>query len=273
MKDLSYLRNIGHVGDRVTAGKQIYHKVYLLHTDQIDTSKPFPQPNENREIGSIPLLEGQHWHCFEAVPYSPDDKTSSSKGDVTSTVTNTLSFILGGQRPEVYDFIENSQGELFYVVLQETDTGKMYLYGREFCPYILQTFERVNGKDGRYTTVTMGNESFDMPLVYVGSVQLQPPVELAADATTITFKAAGQYRTSAANTIETTINAFTGLSDSDTGRNIEIIGGGGAKPAKIAETDGIILRNATEWTGNAGSSIIFRVLDPSTLVEVSRTQS
>ena len=58
--------NIGRVGDRVTAGSQIHYKLYLVHESQVDRSKPFPKPNASREIGSIPLLEGQYWHCFPA---------------------------------------------------------------------------------------------------------------------------------------------------------------------------------------------------------------
>lgn len=272
MEGLNFIKNIGRVGDRVTAGKQIHYRIYLLHVDQVDTSKPFPKPNANREIASIPLLEGQYWHAFDTVAYSPQESTSSSKGDITSTVTNTLSFVLGGHRQEVLDFVENSQGELFYVVLKEIDTGKMYLYGREYNPYILQTIERVNNGDGRYTTITLGNESFDMPLEYVGTVDLQAPVALAADVTTIAFTAAGQYKTSAENTAEKTIATFTGLSASDAGRTVEILGGGGTNPTKIAETDGIVLRDGTAWIGTAGSSITFRVLDASTLVEIARTQ-
>ncbi len=262
--------NIGRVGDRVTAGKQIHYRIYLLHVDQIDGTVPFPKPNSNREIGSIPLLQGQYWHFFDVVSYSPDDKSSSSKGDITSTVTNSLSFVLGGQRPEVYNFIENSQGELFYVILQEIDTGKRYLYGREFNPYILQTFERTNGKDGRYTTVTFGNESFDMPLEYIGATTLQPATAIAADATSIAFTAAAQYKTSAANTADATIASFTGLTLADQGRNIEILGGGGEYPTTIEDSERFVLQNGLAWTGTAGSSIIFRVLDAATLVEVSR---
>lgn len=266
------LVNIKRVGDRVTAGSQIHYRIYLIHVDQVDTSKPFPKPS-GREIGTIPLLSGQYWHYFEVVSYTPDDKSSSSKGDITSTVSNTLAFTLGGQRAEVYDFIENNQGELFYIVLQEIDTGKKYLYGREFNPYILQTFERSNNKDGRYTTVTFGNSSFDMPLEYVGAIELQPATAIAADATTVALTAAQQYVTSAENTAPTTIASFTGLSVNDEGRTIEIVGGGGTNPSQIAETDGIVLRNGTTWSGKAGSSIIFRVLDASTLVELSRIQT
>jgi hypothetical protein len=265
--------NIKHVGDRVTAGSQIHYRVYLVHVDQIDPDKAFPKPNANREIGTIPLLQGQYWHYLEAVAYSLDDKSTSTKGDVTSTVENTLAFVLGGQRPEVYDFLENNQGELFYIVLQEIDTGKKYLYGREFCPYILQTFERLNNKDGRYSTLTFGNSSFDMPLIYTGAVELQPATAIAADATTVALSGAQQYKTSADNTKATVIASFTGLSASDEGRLIEIVGGGGAHPTQIEETDGIVLRNGTTWSGKAGSSIIFRVLDASTLVEVSRVQT
>lgn len=263
--------NIKHVGDRVTAGSQIHYRAYFIHVDQIDPARPFPKPNANREIATIPLLEGQYWHYFEAVAYSLDDKSTSSKGDVTSTVENTLALVLGGQRSEVYDFLENNQGELFYIVLQEIDTGKKYLYGREFCPYILQTFERLNNKDGRYTTVTFGNSSFDMPLLYTGTVELQPATAIAADATSVAITGASQYKTPADNAAATTIASVTGLSASDEGRLIEFIGGGGTYPTQIEDTDGLVLRNGTTWTGTAGSSIVFRVLDAATLVEVSRS--
>ncbi|MBR2478337.1 MAG: hypothetical protein IKB48_05740 [Bacteroidales bacterium] len=268
---MALIGNIGRVSDKFTAGKQIIARVILITLDQIDESVPFPTPNAAREVGTIPLKKGEFMHSFQAIDDSLEDKSSGSKGDITTEVTNEFTFILGGHRGQIHQFLEDHAGDRFIIIYQMTDRS-YWVLGNDLKPMLLKSFERLNGKDSRSATVTFGNTSFEQPYKYVGSIVTVPPVELAADATSIAFSAAQQY-TTGDNAGATTIATFSGLSASDIGRTVEICGGGGAYPTQIAETDGIILRGGETWIGNAGSSIVFQVLDANTLVEVSRVQT
>lgn len=269
---MALIGNIGRVSDKHTAGKQIVSKIIMIALDQVDDTVPFPVPNAAREIGTIPLKKGEHMHIFQAIDDSIEDKSSGSKGDITTEVTNELTYILGGHRAQIHQFLEDHAGDRFIIIYQMTDRS-YWVQGNDLKPMLLKSFERLNGKDSRSATVTFGNTSFEQPYRYVGAIVTAAPVELGADATSISFTAAQQYITSDANSSSTTIESFTGLSVSDVGRTVEICGGGGAYPSQIAETEGIILRGGETWKGNAGSSIIFQVLDANTLVEVSRVQT
>lgn len=268
---MALIGNIGRVSDKFTAGKQIISKVILITLDQVDDTVPFPTPNAARELGTIPLKKGEHMHIFQAIDDSLEDKSSGSKGDITTEVTNEFSFILGGHRTQIHQFLEEHAGDRFILIYQMSDRS-YWVVGNDLKPMLLKSFERLNGKDSRSATVTFGNTSFEQPYKYVGAITTVAPVELAANTTNVAFTSAQQY-TTGDNTSATIIATFSGLSASDIGRTVEICGGGGAHPSQIAETDGIILRGGETWIGNAGSSIIFQVLDANTLVEVSRVQT
>lgn len=264
--------NINRSTDKETSGSQIVSKVWLIALDQLDDTVPFPKPNGAGELATIPLKAGEYMHYFEAVDNSLEDKSTGAKGDITTAVTNTFSFIMGGNKAALLKFLEDHPGDRFIIIYQLADDRTYHVLGSDIKPMILKSFDRVTGKDSRSTSLAFENNSFEQPKKYIGAIVKQDPTQLAADATTIAFTSAPQYVT-AANTVPTAINAFTGLTSLDEGRLIEVKGGGGPNASTIAEVAGIVLKGSETWIGNLGSSIIFRVLDAATLVEVSRTQS
>ncbi len=268
---MALIGNIGRVSDKYTAGKQIISKVILVTLDQIDESVPFPTPNASREVGTIPLKKGETMHVFNAIDDSLEEKSSGTKGDITTEVVNEFTFILGGHRLQIHQFLEEHAGDRFILIYQMSDRS-YWIAGNDLKPMLLKSFERLNGKDSRSASVTFGNTSFEQPYKYVGSIITAAPVVMAPDVTTIAFSAAQQY-TTGANTQPTTISSFTGLSSSDIGRTVEICGGGGDNATQIQEAAGFVLRGGETWIGNAGSRIIFQIFDDSTLVEVSRVQT
>ena len=263
--------SLKRVTDKDTAGNSIIARVWLIALDQIDEDVAFPVANSSGEIGTIPLKTGEYMHYFDCIDNSLEDKSSGAKGDVTTAVTNTFSFIIGGLRQKLLEFLEGHAGDRFIIIYQMEDRSYRLL-GNDLKPMLLKSFERTNGKDSRSTTLTFENTSFEQPKIYVGSIVKIDPVQLAADAVSIAFTRADEYKTGA-NTVASAIASFTGLSTSDIGRHVEIIGTGGSHPTTIAETAGFVLVDGTTWTGNSGSRIIFKVLDINTLVEISRVQT
>ena len=63
------------------------------------------------------------------------------------------------------------------------------------------------------------------------------------------------------------------LVKSDKGRFITLVGAGTDKAATIADGSTFVLEEGATWTAKTGASITFRVLDTTTLVEVSRTEA
>ena len=91
-----------------------------------------------------------------------------------------------------------------------------------------------------------------------------------AGATALSIKATNNsYQIPDGSSETYAIATVTGLTNNDKGRFITLNGMGTDKAATIADGTTFILEDGATWTAKAGSSITFRVLDPSTLIEVS----
>ena len=66
---------------------------------------------------------------------------------------------------------------------------------------------------------------------------------------------------------------MSGLSKADKGRYITLIGAGSDKAATIADGATFVLEEGATWTAKTGATITFRILDTTTLIEVSRTEA
>src|SRR3712207_3483456 len=66
LASMPVLGHIDDVSDRDTHGSDISYLVYPVALDQIDRTKPFPQPNASREVAPVPLKPGEIPHYFEA---------------------------------------------------------------------------------------------------------------------------------------------------------------------------------------------------------------
>lgn len=269
---MALIGNIEGTSDKDSAGAQIASKVWLIHTKQLDLSTSFPVAADGK-IGTIPLQSGEYMHYFESIEDSQEDKSAGTKGDVTTEVKNTFSFILGGNKRKAVQFLEDLAGESFIIIYQMAGDRKYYVLGNDLKPMKLQSFERTNNKTQRSVTLTFENTSFVQPLEYTGNIITQEASAIAADATSVAVSSADVYKTSSVNTQATVIAGFTGIAAADVGRTITIQGGGGTYPSKISSTTAIILKDDAQWTGNAGSSIVLRVFDETTFVEESRIQT
>ena len=81
---MAVVGNVDDVSDRDTHGSAISYIVYLVALDQIDRTKPFPQPNAQREVAPIPLKPGEIPHYFEAHDI-PSFTATTEKGDITTS--------------------------------------------------------------------------------------------------------------------------------------------------------------------------------------------
>jgi len=269
---MAAIGNIDGVNDQSTAGRQIAYRVWLVHVSQIDPDEAYPEPNANREVGTIPLLEGEYMHYFEAIDDTLTDGSTGEKGDITTDVTNSFGFTMGGDGAKLYDFIEDYAGGRFIIIYQKCSTGEYFVAGTQCKPMILQSFERKRDNEANAVIFTFQNKSFKQPYKYVGSITKTTPQTVPADAIDLAIVAGKDQYQLTDNTAPTTLATVSGITTSMYGKHIEVLGSGGSNPSTIDDNTVFILIDGETWTGNAGSRISFRIHDDATLVEVPGTR-
>lgn len=272
---LASMAAIGHlddVSDRDTHGSDISYIVYLIAVDQIDRTREFPQPNASREVAPVPLKAGEIPHYFEAHDI-PTFTGTTEKGDITTTGENNFVIIMGGARVPLYNFIEEYSGGRFILLFKHLKSKQWYILGELERPMILSATESKDDKDGRYTTFTFKRNSVDLPLLYTGNPAVIASVEVAPGVTNIAVSpSSNTYKIANGTSSAAAIATVSGLTKSDKGRYITIVGAGADKPATITDGTTFVLEDGATWTAKAGASITFRILDTATLIEVSRIE-
>lgn len=268
--------SVDDVSDRLTTGENLCTQVYLIDVnEQIDKCKPFPSPNAAREVGTIPMLEGEYMRYFQAHSI-PTYIGKGDKGDVTTSGTNTFTMIMGGMTDKLLTFCEQHAGNKFIIIFKEVGDTSWKILGDLDRPVTLKSFEGKNDKDGRYITFTFERPSILQYYTYSGSLITQAPAINAADSTTLAI-VSGQdnYTIPDGSAAAYAISAVSGLTANDKGRIITLIGSGTTKSATIADGSVFILEDSTTFTAKSGSKLVLRVMDANTLVEVqgSRIQT
>ncbi len=264
--------SINDVADKDTSGNAIGYKVWLIPVSDIDDTVPFPTVNVNREVASIPLKSGKFMHYFEAhvIPTFISNGTKEANA-VTITGTNTFTVIMGGNRAELLNFIENYAGTKFVIIFQECESGIMQGIGNPCKPVVLSTYENKNDADSRSVTFTFTQITIQQPWTYIGSIITQDPVTVPAGTTTLPVVAGNnRYILPDGSSATYAINAISGITAADIGRVITVIGDGAANAATVADGDPFLLVDGATWTASKGKELHLKVFDANTLIEVSR---
>ncbi len=180
MASLVALASIDDVSDRDTHGSAISYIVYLYHVSIIDRTQAFPQPNGEREVAQIPLVENKYPIYFEAHDI-PTLVSNTEKGDITTSGENIFTIILGGDRDQIKSFIEEYSGGKFVLVYKHVKENQWHILGELERPMILRNTETKDDKDGRYTTFTFGRTSVDLPCIYTGNPTTESQAEVEDD--------------------------------------------------------------------------------------------
>lgn len=170
---INIIPNIAAVGDQESQGKRIFNKVYIILDDEVDYSK-LPEITvtaEARTCAALTLKAGAKWAEINFAKNTAGRTSEGSQGDITTTVTNTLTGTIGGQRIEVDNFVENFVGRAVHVVEVDRFTQKKYILTRPYSPMFVSAFSARKNADNTSTDVTFSNESFFQPLEYLGSVE------------------------------------------------------------------------------------------------------
>lgn len=275
MASMMAIGSIDDVADKEVAGESIAYKVWLIETRQLDGSRSFPIPNASREVSSLPMLDGEYMHYFEAHDI-PTYTSSGEKGDLTISSTNTFTIIMGGVRDKLLNFIEEKAGCKFIIIFQECESNNRFILGNPCKPMVLKSFNLKNDKENRSVTFTFENKSIKQYHKYVGDIVVKDAVTLTAGTTTLaTQPGVNTYKVPNGSSATYALATVSGLTASDKGRTITLVGTGSDKAATVADNTSFVLEDGATWTAKAGSQISFRVLDSTTLVEIqgSRIQT
>lgn len=268
---MALIGNVDDQTDAFTQPNQIAYEVVLTALDQVDGTAQFPLPNASREVGALPLKAGEFGHKFNSHS-APTLSSTGEKGDYTVAPKKEFQLVLANNfRDAVLDFIEQYSGGKFILEFRQIETVQWYRIGSYDKPIILQNYEaKLN--DANVAILKFSHDSLKQ-WHKCPSPAVALPVTIAADATALAITSASVYNLSD-NTVATAIATISGVGAADVGRTITVFGGGGDHASTIADNPSVfVLANGTTWTGNAGSSITLRILDTTTLVEVSRVQT
>lgn len=275
MASMMAIGSIDDVADKEVAGEAIAYKVWLIEAKQLDGSRQFPIPNGSREVSSLPMLDGEYMRYFEAHDI-PTYTSSGEKGDLTITSTNTFTIIMGGVRDQLLNFIEEKAGCKFIIIFQECESNNRFILGNPCKPMVLKSFNLKNDKENRSVTFTFENKSIKQYHKYVGDIIVRDAPTATAGATALAIQpGANTYKIPNGSSATYALATVSGLTASDKGRSVTLVGMGTDKAATVADNTSFILEDGATWTAKAGSQISFRVLDATTLVEIqgSRIQT
>lgn len=267
--------NIGNqlvAQERDTAGGKLSFKVWLICVDQVDDRQLFPSPNINRELGTVPLLSGELMHSFEAVNDTLKEYTKGERGELTTVMTNSLELVMGGDGLQLYNFIEKYAGGRFIIIYQNAEENERYIAGSSRKPMILRNTSRKRDRDMTAATFLFENIVISLPKIYVGAIINQAPQNVPADALVLNLVRGKEQYLIPENTAIITLVSVTGITSDMYGRFVEILGSSITYPTKIISSDEFIMVNDVPWYSTIGRSIIFRIHDSNTLVEVPGTR-
>lgn len=164
------LASIDDVTDRDTHGSAIAYQVVLVPTTLVDITKAFPQPDKDRKVTAIPFKTEVKDTTLKAYLFDAHDiptfTATTEKGDITTSGENNMVIIMGGNRVELFNFIEQYAGGKFIILFKHVKDTQWYIIGEPERPMILSNTETKDDKDGRYTTFTFKRTSVDLPCLY-----------------------------------------------------------------------------------------------------------
>lgn len=272
------IKNINDVPDSQVAGEALSYRVALLPVSYLDLSKKWPKKNLNREVASLPLLPGKQPAIFAAHSI-PGYAFEGSRGEHAMTGKHTFELVLGGYRDEVLNFIEEFAGSKFILFFTECGDDVVNMLGSACKPIVLSDVKGLNNKEGRYFTFTFTSSSMMMPVKYTGSQfsfggAAAGTGTVAGTATTLAITAEHDtYVVQDGTSSAATIAAVSGLTSSDEGRLITLLGDGASNASLVKANSVFILKGGTQWAAKKGASLTLSVLSANQLVEVSRVDS
>lgn len=236
-------------------------RLYFALLGDVDIDN-FPKAVNSTILSNV-LLPGKKHYFFDVKinTVNPTGSAGESQGNIALTLTPQLE----GISRKTLQFIFGINGERIIAFWENCDTGEKFIAGSPCSGGLLVAVTSLGKMDDGFNGAVLEMKGGNCPepfYFYEGPILLDTPELVSANATTFPLTNKPQYQLSE-NTSETVLLDVTGVTDNDTGRIFEVIGGGVNFPTTITTTAKFILRNGASWTGTMGSKITFQIVKTS----------
>lgn len=95
---MAAIGNFEEVSEKEKAPNQVSDRVYLVEVKQLNLLNPWTYNEATFSVSALNLNMGEYMHYAEVISDSFDDTSTGEKGDITVEMTNTITFLLEGNR-------------------------------------------------------------------------------------------------------------------------------------------------------------------------------
>ncbi len=212
----------------------------------------------NATISSIPMQPGKKFHYIDCRADSVRPN-AVSVGDIAASGELTITADISGLSKIMLQLFYANNGEDMVVIWEHCQTKQKFVAGSP-CSGLIFTYTKL-GTDENSTgaSVQWKGKCPEPFLFFDGTIPIEDPASIAADATTFALGTNAAYKVSE-NSQATALASISNVSDSDVNRIIEIQGNGSSHVTTIAASSTFILRNGATFVAGDGSSITLLII-------------
>ncbi|QIK56055.1 hypothetical protein G7051_17495 [Dysgonomonas sp. HDW5B] len=241
--------------DRSSKLGALKYRMYVAKMQSVAV-EDYPKPMGVRIMSNV-LLPGEVFKFIDSKVNTIKPNVAPGESPFNGVIT--LSPTIEGISEETLAWAYDNVGEDFVVVYERCSDGKRFIAGDPCSGGLKFAYTAIGDLDGGISGIAStftGGECPNPIYFYEGPLPLAEADIIAADAATFALTDNFQYQLSA-NTLTTILSNITNVTDSDTGRIIEIIGAGNTNSTKIIPSDSFILNRGLDFVATAGSRISF----------------
>ena len=250
------LVNLGQQ-DRDSKSSVLKYRLYLQKLDLVDVEN-FPKAIE-ATIPTNVLKPDANYIYLDAATGTITPNTEPGQAPMNQVLT-VIAAIEGVSKKSLSWFY-SINGERVVLIWERCVDGQRFIAGSPCSGGLLVSGTIANLENGLsgITLTFTGGECPEPIWFYDGPLPLEAPVIVPADAVTFALTEKIQYQLSD-NASATTLTGITGVTDSDVGRVIEILGAGTNNPTKIVSSAVFLMRNGLDFTAVTNSRISFVIV-------------
>ncbi|EGK02442.1 hypothetical protein HMPREF9455_01399 [Dysgonomonas gadei ATCC BAA-286] len=251
------LNNLEKTGDKNSQLHTMRYRIYLALMTDVDILN-FPQAIRGAILSNV-LKPGAFFKFLDAKAQSI--KPNAEPGESPFNGKIVLNPIIEGISEETLQWIYDNVGLDFLVVWERCSDGQRFIAGDPCSGGLKLSYTSIGELEGGLAgiaTALTGGECPNPFWFYKGPLPLEPPTYVPADATTFTLTEKSQYQLTD-NTAAKVLTDISGVSDSDVGRVIEILGAGSTNATKISPSAKFILQKGIDFVATSSNRISFYI--------------
>lgn len=207
-------------------------------------------------ISTNVLKEGETWKYLDCKFNTI--RPNAEPGESPYTGILKIAAVIEGISKQTLSWLYDNIGKEFLVVWERCSDGQKFLGGSPCSNGMTLKLVSVGGQEGAMEGISLSFEAMECerPFVFYDAelVRDTPDIVSLAAGTTFAISEKSQY-TMTDNAGAKTLTDITGVTDSDVGRIIELVGAGVNHPTLIEASDVFILNSGLSFSAAVGNSI------------------